>query len=311
MTRGTLVVKIRNKRCRVCATFTIACLFAVVTSAENQPKKYDLKLNWKNAVAGHKSELSQDDSQAMMMKVLDSDGKILMQQEDNHSRSFAAVEVISKIENSKPAVWRWTFSKATEHREDRDVPFAFQGRTVVVTKDQASKNRFAFDDGTPVSTEDATALAGLWDSESKPGELSGEEIFAPKSPVGVGEEWMPDIATIAQGLNLGDGVDLKRSTVKAMLKSTEMRDGVEFGHIKLVMDLWVTKFGPMQLNNPILMKAEGDIDACIDGAQPDGIMNLSMDAKGNSTASVDSPPREVQISIDLELRMQQRQKTIK
>jgi hypothetical protein len=39
-------------------------------SAEDQPKKYDLKLTWKNAVEGHKSELSLDDSQAMMMKVL-------------------------------------------------------------------------------------------------------------------------------------------------------------------------------------------------------------------------------------------------
>lgn len=312
MTRGTLVVKMtRNKRCRVCAAFTIACLFAVVMSAEDQPKKYDLKLTWKNAVVGHKSELSQDDSKAMMMKVLNSDGKILMQQEDNGSHSFAAVEVISKIEDGKPAVSRWTFSRATQHREDQDVPFAFQGRTVVVTKDPASKNHFAFDDGKPVSTEDATVLAGLWDGETKPGELSGEEIFAPKSPVAVGEQWMPDIAVIAQGLKLGDGIDLKRSTVKATLKSTEMRDGVEFGHIKLFMELWLTKFGPMQLDNPVLMKAEGDIDACIDGAQPDGTMNLTMDAKGYSTASVDSPPREVQISLDLEAKVQERQKTIK
>lgn len=225
MTRGTLVLKMtRNKRRRVWAAFAIACLSALGMSAQDQPKKYDLKLTWKNAVEGHKSELSQDDSQAMMMKVLNGDGKILTQQEDNRSRSFAAVEVISKIEDGKPAVSRWTFSKATQHREDQDVPFAFQGRTVVVTKDPASKKHFAFDDGKPVSTEDATVLAGLWDSETEPGKLSGEEIFAPKSPVAVGEQWMPDIATIAQGLEIGDGIDLKRSTVKATLKSTEMRD---------------------------------------------------------------------------------------
>ncbi|HWW14718.1 MAG TPA: hypothetical protein VN310_08670 [Candidatus Dormibacteraeota bacterium] len=312
MTRGTLVLKMtRNKRRRVCAAFAIACLSALGMSAQDQPKKYDLKLTWKNAVEGHKSELSQDDSQAMMMKVLNGDGKILTQQEDNRSRSFAAVEVISKIEDGKPAVSRWTFSKATQHREDQDVPFAFQGRTVVVTKDPASKKHFAFDDGKPVSTEDATVLAGLWDSETEPGKLSGEEIFAPKSPVAVGEQWMPDIATIAQGLEIGDGIDLKRSTVKATLKSTEMRDGVEFGHIKIFMELWLTKFGPMRLDDPVLMKFEGDIDACIDGAQPDGTMNITMDAKGHSAAKVDSPPGEVQISIDFDSKLQQRQKTIK
>jgi hypothetical protein len=312
MSRRTLIVKTtRNRRCQVCAALTIACLFAVAMSAQDQPKKYDLKLTWKDAVEGHKSELSQDDSQAMMLKVLNSDGKVLTQQEDNRSRSFAAVEVISKIRDGKPAVSRWTFSKATQHREDQDVPFAFQGRTVVVTKDPAGKNHFAFDDGKPVPTEDATVLAGLWDGETEPGELSGEEIFAPKSPVAVGEQWMPDIATIAQGLKLGDGIDLKRSTVKATLKSTEMRNGVEFGHIKLFMELWLTKFGPMQLDNPILMKGEGDIDACIDGAQPDGTMNTTIEAKGDSPASVKSPPREVQISFDLEAKVHQRQKTIK
>jgi hypothetical protein len=312
MTRGTLVVKMnRNKRCRVCVALTIACLFAVVMSAQEQPKKYDLKLTWKNAVEGYKSELSQDESQAMMMKVLNSDGKILNQEEDNRSRSFAAVEVISKIEDGKPAVSRWTFGKATQHTGDQDVPFAFQGRTVVVTKDPANKNHFAFDDGNPVSTEDATVLAGLWEGKTEPGEHTDEEIFAPKSPVAVGEQWIPDIAIIAQSLKLGDVIDLKRSTAKATLKSTEMRDGEEFGHIKLFMDLWLTKFGPMQLDNPVLTKVEIDIDACIDGAQPDGTLNVTMNAKGYSAASVDSPPREVQLSINLEEKVQQRRKTIK
>jgi len=311
MTRGTLVVKMtRNKRCRICAAFAIACLFALEMSAEDQPKKYDLKLDW-NAVEGHKTELSQDGLQAMMMKVLNGDGKILKQQEHNESRSFAAVEVISKVDDGKPTMSRWTFSKATEHREDQDVPFAFQGRTVVVTKDPASKRHFAFDDGKPVSTEDASVLAALWNSETEPGKLSGEEIFAPKSPVAVGEQWIPDIAMIAQGLEMGDGIDLKRSTVKVVLKSVEMRDGVEFGHIKIFMELWLTKFGPVQFDDPVSMKFEGDIDACIDGTQPDGTMNLTMSGNGHRAVKVDSPPGEVQISFEFDSKMQQRQKTIK
>jgi hypothetical protein len=310
MTRGIPVVKMtRNECCRVCAAFTIVCLFAVMVRAQDHPKKYDLKLTW-NAVQGHKSEISEDDSQAMMMKLLNSDGAVLTQQQHDQSRSFAAVEVISKVEDGKSVVWRWTFSKATQLHEGQDVPFAFQGRTVVGSKDPASKSHFVFDDGSPVSTEDATVLGGLWDNDTEPGKPSGEEIFAPKSPVAVGEQWTPDIAMIAHGLELGDGIDLKRSTVKATLESTESRGGVEFGHIKLLMELWVTKFGPMQLDNPLLMKAEGDIDACIDGTQPDGTMNITMEAKGDSSAKVDSPPREVHLHIDLEVKVQERQRTI-
>ena len=122
---------------------------------------------------------------------------------------------------------------------------------MVVTKGPASKSLFAFDNGEPVAIDDATVLAELWDSDSKPGELSGEKIFAPKKPVAVGEEWMPDIAVIAQGLKLGNGIDLKRSSAKAMLTSAETRDGVDFGNIKLSIDLWLTKIGPMQLDNPV------------------------------------------------------------
>ena len=310
--RGFGSATARSKHCRVCAAYTIACLFAVVMSAEDQPKKYDVKMAWKTAVEGHQSNLSKDDSQATMMKVVNSDGKILTQQEDNGSRSFAAVEVISKIKDGKPAVCRWTFSKATQHREDQDVPFAFQGRTVVVTKDPVGKSHFAFDDGNPVSTEDATILSGLWAyDEHEPGEPSAEEVFEPKRRVAVGEQWTPDIAKLVQLLKLGDFIDLKRSTAKATLTSTEMRDGVEFGHIKMVMELWATKIGPMQLDNPILFKAEVDTDTCIDGAQPDHTMNLTVYASGYSAASVDSPPRKVQLSLNLDGKVQTREKTIK
>ena len=117
MTRGTLVVKMtRNKRCRICAAFAIACLFALEMSAEDQPKKYDLKLDW-NAVEGHKTELSQDGLQAMMMKVLNGDGKILKQQEHNESRSFAAVEVKDGF-GVEPGVWfRLGIGGITGHRD--------------------------------------------------------------------------------------------------------------------------------------------------------------------------------------------------
>src|ERR1700732_1255631 len=311
MPHKTLVGNLRGKTHRpVCAVVTVACMLAVVAKAQDQPKRYDLKLTWKAAVEGHKSELSKDESKVMMMKVLNSDGKALTQ-EDKELRTFAAVEVISKVKDGKAAVSRWSFTTATQHRGDEEIPFAFQGRTVVITRDPASKPLFAFDDGEPVATDDATVLAELWDSDSKPGELSGEEIFAPKKPVAVGEQWMPDVAVITQGLKLGDGIDLKRSSAKATLKSAETRDGVEFGNIELSVDLWLTKIGPMQLDNPVLMKLEADIDACIDGALPDGTMRATMKAKGDSPASMEDSPTRVRVSFDLEAKVLERQKTVK
>ena len=123
----TFVRNSRSKTRRVCAVVTVVCMFAVVVKAQDQPKKYDLKLTWKLAVEGHKSELSRDESKVMMMKVLNSDGKALTQEDDQESRRFAAVEVISKVRDGKAAVSSWSFTQATRNRGDQDIPFAFQG----------------------------------------------------------------------------------------------------------------------------------------------------------------------------------------
>lgn len=190
MPHKTLVGNSRGKTRRpVCAVVTLACMLAVVAKAQDQPKRYDLKLTWKAAVVGHKSELSKDESKVVMMKVLNSEGKAFTN-EDKELRTFAAVEVIGRVKDGKTTVSRWSFTKATQHRGDEEIPFAFQGRTVVITRDPASNPLFAFDDREPVATDDAAVLAELWDSDSKRGELSGEEIFAPKKPVAVGEQWM-------------------------------------------------------------------------------------------------------------------------
>ena len=311
MPPGTLVTNSSSRtRRRVCAIAIVACMSAGVVSAQDQPKRYDLKLAWKTAVEGHKSELSQDDSKAFTLKLLNSDGKPFTQ-ENKELRSFAAVEVIRKVKDGKAVVSLWSFTKATQHREDQEMPFAFQGRTVVVTRVAEGNRLFAYDDGQPVASDDAAILAGLWDSESKPGEMSGEEIFAPKKPVAVGEQWMPDVTTISEGLKLGDGIDLKRSSAKATLKSAEVRDGVEFGTVELYVELWLTKFGPMQLDNAVPMKVEAEIDACIDGALPDGIMTTSMKAKGDSPASMEGSATKAQVSFDIEAKTVERQKTVK
>jgi hypothetical protein len=86
---------------------------------------------------------------------------------------------------------------------------------------------------------------------------------------------------------------------------------VEFGNIELFVDLWLTKIGPMQLDNPVLMKLAADIDACIDGALPDGTMRATMKAKGDSPASMGDSPTRVQVSFDLEAKVLERQKTVK
>jgi len=284
----------------------VAGLSSVALHAQDQPKKYDVKLDWK-AVEGHKSELAFDDSQLVRMVISTNDREI-MKREDKQSRSFAAVEVIVKTKDDKPAVSRWTFSKATQQSSDRNTPFAFQGRTVVVTKDPGRGRLFAFDNGEAVAPEDAAVLAQLWGSDNKPGELSGEEIFAPKQPVSVGETWTPDVATIARELKFGD-VDVKRSSAKATLKSAETRNGVEFGKVELQFELWLTKFGPMQLEKPAVMKAAGDIDACLDRTLPDGTMRMTMEAKADGPATMGEPPTRVQVSFEMKANMLEIQTT--
>ena len=83
MPHKTLLGNPRGKTHRpVCAVVTLACMLAVVAKAQDQPKRYDLKLTWKAAVEGHKSELSKDESKVTMLKVLNSDGKALAKDKD-------------------------------------------------------------------------------------------------------------------------------------------------------------------------------------------------------------------------------------
>jgi len=288
----------------------LVCLFAAVLRAEDQPKKYDLKLNWK-AVEGHKSELSKDESQVMFMKVSPSGDGEGFTQEDKEETSLAAIQVISKTMGDKPAIRRWTFTKATRRHGEHVVPFAFQRRTLVVTSEPEGKSHFTFDNGEAVTAEDAKVLAGFGDSDNKPGEPSGEEIFAPKQPVTVGETWTPDVAMIAQGLQFGDAIDLKRSSAKAKLKSAETRNGVEFGKIDVVVELWLTKFGAMRLDSPVVVKVGVDMDVCIDGTQPDGVMRVTAEVKGDSWGTLESNSRRARISLDMTMSVLETQKTVK
>jgi hypothetical protein len=291
-------------------SLTLASFLTVTLLAQDQPKKYDLKLDWK-PVEGYQTEVSSDDAETSSVSI-SAEGQTLTEELRNEATTLLYTEVAIRVKEDKATESRLSFSKATRRRDDRETTLGFEGKTVVVKVDAEGRHTFTYEDGEAIAPEDLEVLSKLPDySDKKPGEPSGEEIFAPKTPVALGESWTPDIELMAQAFGGGAvAIDPGQSSATATLKSVTTRDGVDFGQIELSMDLYLTKFGPMQLDKPVLMKMSAHIDACIDGQQPDGAMTMTGESEGETEASVEGTPRKLHLSLDMKTKDLVRKKTL-
>lgn len=289
---------------------TLANLPAATLLAQDEPKKYDLKLDWK-AVEGYKTEVSSEES--MTMKISASvEGQVVNEEVTNEATNLMYTEVVVRVREDKRAESRLSFSKASHLREGREVPLGFQGKTVVVKVDAEGRHTFTYESGEAIAPEDMEVLSKLPDyKDEEPGEPSGEEIFAPKTPVAVGERWEPDIALMARSFGSNLAIDTSQSSATATLKSVTTRSGVDFGQVEVLIDLYIRQFGPLQLDKPVLMKMAVRLDdVCIDGKQPDGVMTMIMESEGESEASAPGAPPNLHISLDMNGRALVRMKTL-
>jgi hypothetical protein len=284
---------------------------AATLPAQDYPKKYDLKLTWK-AVEGYRSHFSQDESRVYRISI-STNGSFLDEEDESEATAFDATELITEVTEDKATGLRWSFSKATQRRGGSEAPLRFQGRTVVVTVDTDGRRTFGYENGEALAPEDVVVLRTFQGSAAEePGEPTGEEIFAPKNPVAVGEGWSLDFELIARSLgpNMSFGFDLKRSSAEAMLKSVTTLDGVEFGQMEVSVHLYITQFGSLKFDWPVLMNLTAHIQGCVDGKRPDAVLTMHMEAKGQTTASLSGDPRRFSVSLDMETRGAIRQQTL-
>ena len=287
------------------ATILLWAGLAVALSG-TQDKTYDLKLDPK-PVKGHKSEQLEKTSMKMVMKV---NGTPAGGMTDD--KVFAAAEEILAVDADDRTKRRWTFSKATRLVEGKAVPYGFQGKTVTMTDAKGKAREFAVEGGGAISEEDLAGLKEAFDDAKVEGKPSGSELFAPPKPVKAGESWTSDVKKAVQTMfdeEMAAAIDPAKSKLGFTLKSVETRAGVEFGKIEGTMELAFTSFGPLKLDQPILMKFTVDLDACIDKKLPDGVMKMKGEMKGKSPATTDAG--KIEIEMDMTMDMEKTVKTTK
>ena len=108
---------------------------------------------------------------------------------------------------------------------------------------------------------------------------------------------------------MAGAVDPAKSKLGFTLRSVETRAGVEFGKIEGTMELAFNSFGPLKLDQPILMKITVNLDTCIDKKLPDGVMKMKGELKGKSPATTDAG--KIEIEMDITVDMEKSVKTTK
>jgi hypothetical protein len=268
-----------------------AALLALgLLAAAAQDKTYDLKLD----ALPKPGQMFQVDASRHMKMGLQANGQPAGAQEDK--KLFAGTEEVVSVGPDGAQELRWTFTKAQRLEEDAMKPYGFHGKTIRVKKARKAAATYAYDDGGPVSEED---LKGLQESFDGDGKGDASKAFAPPKPVKVGESWEPDPVAVASTFEEGmaGAVDPAKSKVRFTLVSVETRGGAEFGKIEGTLTLALNAMGPMKLETPMLLKMSVELDVCIDGSAPAGVMKMKGELKGAS--DVDAQGQKVRLDIDL------------
>ena len=197
--------------------------------------------------------------------------------QDTKSKYVFTDEVLAKPADAKrPTKIKRTYETAERSKNGTAVDLGLAGKTVMIEK-KGEKYEFAFADGSAVGA----AATEVLDKEINEKSDLGDEIFAPKKAVKVGDTWSADLAVAAKDL-AKSGLTIDADKSKATVKLTKVYDkaGHKFGTMEVKMQLIVTKASgqgqeiPMKDGSKLVM--EGTLDGCIDGTSPAGESKVKM-----------------------------------
>ena len=272
----------------------LAALTAGPAQAQDSEPTYDLNFDWK-PVVGWQIEVEIEKVEKTDVEILVG-GQPTHQDRQRNQVAGRATSKIVRVEGDESAEEHWTFQKAVRVEAGEEKPTVFQGKTVVVLRQDHGGVEFQWPDGTAIIGDaDLELLEKLTDHDRVKDEgPDGDEVIRPDHPVRVGETWHPDLKLLTQamfggsGTDVGELVDLAASSAAFTLVSAERRDGAQWGTVEGVLELKLRKLGTLPLEETLPCRIEFRMEGCIDGTQPDSVQAMKLSMRGRSKVS--SPP---------------------
>jgi hypothetical protein len=241
-------------------------------AADDAP--YTIKLKHDPDV-GKTVVIKKTDKQNGAFKVVDPDGKVLVDQKSNDVKEEKYSEAVLEKGDPDPKKLKRTYEKAVVTKGDKEAEQPFQGRTIIYELKDKKYEMTA--EGKPALTE-----KDLSPIEKKPGR-EFENLVAPKDPVKVGGTWKIDIKEVAKALDKAfpaDALDLAKSKAEGKLLKVYDKDGKKFGVLEIKITLAVKEADKIKFDPPLMFEIQGTLDTAIDGSSTAGKMVMTAKIKG-------------------------------
>ena len=268
----------------------LTLLLCLATPLLAQEKTYDLRAETP-LKAGQKVHSIESTSMNLSMSVNGKEASTLEEQ-----KIFDWAEVVLTADGKGNATMRRDFTKARRSEGGELEPFGFEGKSVRVTRTEGKPDTYSYVDGSPMNADDVKGLKSI--TSRKGDGVEDDNALYPPKPIRVGESWKPEIKAVADMFGeMSEGVDLSKSTARFTLKSVEKRGSSEFGQVNGVISLYLHQVGPIELQTPIVMAMTIDMDVCIDGSIPDGVLKMKLEMQGASSADING--KQVRLGVQM------------
>lgn len=252
----------------------------LTATAQGADETYTIRL--KRAARGETVATETESSQQMRVRLKDTDGNTVKDQENKSSEQFNYREAVleKKADDKRPTRLERTYEKAELTAEGKKQSFPYEGKTVVIEK-KGDRYQFRIKDGDELTGAAAAYLDREFNSPDQ--SKLDDEMFLPKKPVALAEAWPIDVGPLAKSFEkmMPVQIDVERARASGKLVKVYQKDGRQYGILQLKVELPLkqAQFGNNKVPFKNLAKAvvETTLDGCIDGSVESGEMQSQME----------------------------------
>jgi alpha-glucosidase (family GH31 glycosyl hydrolase) len=254
-----------------------------LSSAAAEPEAITIKI--KETVQGDSYNIDATKTNKVMSKLVDAQGKVLMEMNEEATEIMTYKETVLKVEaNKKPTKLEREYTKAEVKKAAKTEDLGLAGKTVLIER-KGDKYTFTFKDGGEIKGAAAKVLAEEFKDKNEESNQM-EKLLLPKNAVKAGDEWKLDMDPILKEFGKGEGIDIDKAKAAGTGKLVKAykKDGKQFGELQFKMELPIKSLNNGQLKFPdgAKMVLEFSIDGCIDGTSGAGTNNMKMNLNGTA-----------------------------